>query len=204
MNLLRKALGAALLVAGCTGGTSDGSDGAKNEDQLVLHHGSVDHVGVVESATMMLASGPVDLLLDPYNEEDPFDIQGARFLDTFSRRLAQFDSIDGKTDWTAERADAWAARMASSNYLVVDLDKPCDFANPHTYLEIERALMTDREHATCGGRMPNEDALDVTINWLVRGPEASALDDAALHDGVDQATQRASDTFPYLADLNGL
>jgi hypothetical protein len=38
----------------------------------------------------------------------------------------------------------------------------------------------------------------------VRGPEASALDDNALSDGVDHATKQASDTFPYLAELNGL
>ena len=91
----------------------------------------------------------------------------------------------------------------SANYLVVDTSKPCDFTDPHTYLEIERAQLTGRTHTTCGGRMPNEDALDVTLNFLVRGPAASAQDADAITDGVDQATKKSTDTFPYLADMNG-
>jgi hypothetical protein len=50
--------------------------------------------------------------------------------------------------------------------------------------------------------MPNENAFDVTANFLVRGPSASVLDPNALHSGVEQATQQASNVFPYLADLN--
>lgn len=113
-------------------------------------------------------------------------------------------SYDDRTDWKPEQAEAWVARMASGNYLVVDTSKPCDFARPHTYLEIERAKMMGREHTTCGGRMPNEDALDVTLSFLMRGPGASAEDPDAITDGVDQATKPSVDTFPYLAEMNGL
>jgi hypothetical protein len=52
--------------------------------------------------------------------------------------------------------------------------------------------------------MPNEDALDVTLNFLIRGPGSSVEDTDAFHDGVDQATQPSTDTFPYLAEMNGL
>ena len=52
--------------------------------------------------------------------------------------------------------------------------------------------------------MPNEDALDVTLNFFVRGPQSSAGDDDALHNGVDGTTHPSADTFPYLAEMNGI
>jgi hypothetical protein len=206
MSTLRKTLLASLLLAlGAHGCANDAApDGDQSEDQLILRTGSLDQAGIVESATMMLAATPLDPQLDQYNQEDPFAIRGTGFAPSLAHRIAQFDGIDGTADWTDAQADAWAQRMSGANYLVVDTSKPCDFANPHTYLEIERAQMAGREHTTCGGRMPNEDALDVTLNWLVRGPAASVTDEAAMHDGVEQATQRSSNVFPYLAEMNGL
>ena len=50
--------------------------------------------------------------------------------------------------------------------------------------------------------MPNEDAMDVTLNFLIRGPSASAQDREAIHDGVDSPTKLSTRTFPYLAELN--
>jgi hypothetical protein len=193
-----------LALAACGASSDDAASGDQNEDDLLLRKGSVDHAALVEGATMMLAGGPTDGLLDQYNQEDPFGIRGDSYAPTFTRRLAQFDGIDGNTDWQADQASAWTSRLATGNFVVVDTSMPCDFDNPHTYLEIERAVLTGKDHATCGGRMPNEDALDVTLNFLVRGPRASALDEEALHDGVDSATQKATNAFPYLAEMNGL
>jgi hypothetical protein len=152
----------------------------------------------------MLVGNPADFatVLDPYNQEDPFNIKAASYRQAFAKNLQKFDSRDGNADWTADQISAWAQRMASGNYQVIDTSKPCDWQNPHTYLEIERATLTGRAHETCGGRMPNEDAMDVTMNFLVRGPSSSDTDEGALHDGVEQATQRSNDDFPYLADLN--
>jgi hypothetical protein len=202
------AFAALVLVAawGCTNNAEDETtpDNGESEDQLILRKGSVDHAAIVEVTTMMLAGDPTSPQLDPYNQEDPFAIHASPYSQTFASRLAKFDAQDGTKDWKPEQAAAWVARVSSGNYVVVDTSKPCDFYHPHTYLEIERAQMTGREHATCGGRMPNEDALDVTLNFLVRGPAASADDEKALHDGVDQATKQASDTFPYLGEMNGI
>jgi hypothetical protein len=196
------------VLAGCN--SMDGSNDESAEsnstasEDLVFVPGSVDHVGIVESTTMMLVGNPADFatVLDPYNQEDPFAIKAASYRGAFAKNLQKFDSRDSNTDWTAEQISAWSLRMASGNYQVVDTSKPCDWDSPHTYLEIERAALTGRAHQTCGGRMPNEDAMDVTMNFLVRGPSASVDDDGALHDGVEQATQRSNDEFPYLADLN--
>jgi hypothetical protein len=200
---------AALMVTtaaawGCTASSEQDDAAESGEDELSLFgRGNVDHAAIVEGTTMMLAGGPTDGILDPYNREDPFAIRGGSFSPTFARRLSQFDRYDGRTDWKPEQAAAWAARMSSGNYQVIDTSKPCDWQNPHTYLEIERAKLTGKEHTTCGGRMPNEDALDVTLNFLVRGPAASATDPEALHDRVDSATKPATDQFPYMAEMNG-
>ena len=199
---------ALVFVAACAANNDDttsdeGPD--QTEDELILRKGSVDHAAIVESGTMQLASGPTDGHLDPYNWEDPFAIHPAAYADQLSSRLAQFDRWDQKTDWKPEQAQAWNRRMSTGNYQIIDTSKPCgDFANPHTYLEIERAQLTGREHTTCGGRQPNEDAMDVTLNFLIRGPAASDQDEGAITDGVDQATKKSEAAFPYLAEMNGL
>lgn len=192
---------------GCSSGpTNDANDvdESVSQDELILRRGSVDHAAIVEATTMMLAGQPTDLILDPFNQEDPFKIRSAPYAPTYTRRLAQFDDYDNRTDWRPEQAAAWVARVSTGNYQLIDTSKPCNFGDPHTYLEIERAHMTGREHTTCGGRMPNEDALDVTLNFLIRGPAASAQDPDAITDGVDQPTKWSVDTFPYLAEMNGL
>jgi hypothetical protein len=193
---------------GCTASDAgdDSANPAATEDELIFVKGSVDHAAIVEVTTMMLVGqNPVEFatVLDPYNQEDPFKIRGTQFAGAFARNLAKFDAYDGTTDWKPAQSATWGSRVAAGNYMIIDTSKPCDFYHPHTYLEIERAQMTGREYATCGGRMPNEDALDVTLNFLIRGPAASAQDENAIRDGVDQATKQASDTFPYLAEMNG-
>lgn len=179
-----------------------------SEDELGLRSGNVDHAAIVEATTMMLV-GPSPVsdfanVLDPYNQDDPFKIHASSYADGFTRNLTKFDAYDNQDDWQPDQATAWVNRMAAGNYLVVDTSKPCDFANPHTYLEIERANLTGQEHQTCGGRMPNEDALDVTLSFLIRGPSHDATEADSIRDGVDQATKKATDTFPYLGEMNGI
>jgi hypothetical protein len=195
----------ALLFAAAYGchSSSDDDSGA-TQDKLVGFAGSVDHAGVVESGTILLttANNPLlDSSLDAYNQEDPFQVKSTVYRDAFAKNLLKFDKSDGKTDWTPEQSTKWLARIAS-NYQVIDTSLPCNYDDPHTYLEIERAQLTGKDHATCGGRTPNEDALDVTFNFLAGGPNASLTDDGAMGDGIEQATKKSTDTFPYLAELN--
>lgn len=200
------ALGSLVLVAACAAQQEDVEEdypASETEDELILRKGSVDHAAVVESTTMMLDGSPLNSMLDRYNQEDPFAIKSAGYVGTYIERLRMFDRIDGKEDWTPELLDAWTKRMSTANYLVVDLSKPCDWQNGNSYLEIERAKLTGKEHTTCGGRMPNDDAMDITLDFLIRGPAATSADEDALHDGVEQATKKSTDTFPYLAEMNG-
>jgi hypothetical protein len=201
------ALASLILVAACAAQEEDAEENypaSETEDELILRKGSVDHSAVVESTTMMLDGSPLNSMLDAYNQEDPFGIKSANYVGTYIERLRMFDRIDGKEDWSPEQIDAWTKRMSTANYLVVDLSKPCDWQNGGTYLEIERAKLSGKEHTTCGGRMPNDDAMDITLNFLIRGPAASSTDEEALHDGVEQATKQSTDTFPYLAEMSGL
>jgi Domain of unknown function (DUF4331) len=204
------ALGLVTLLAGYGCSQTDEEDTTQDEgnteDQFILGHGSVDQAAIVEATTMMLtapiALPPLDGNLDPYNQADPFNIGQGPYKSVFAKNLAKYDNEDGKVDWTQAQIGTWSSRMGSANYLVVDTSKPCQYDNPHTYLEIEKAQLTNKEHTTCGGRMPNEDAMDVTLNFLIRGPAASAEGEGSIGDGVEQATKKATGAFPYLAEMN--
>jgi hypothetical protein len=208
-KLLALAVVTLLTAYGCSAPDEDDTtpSEAATEDQLQLFKGNVDNAAIVESTTMMLtqtlSAPPLDGNLDPYNQEDPFKIGAGPYTAAFAKNLAKFDGEDGKPDWTAKQTATWSTRMGAGNYLVIDTSKPCQYDAPHTYLEIERAQLTNKTHVTCGGRMPNEDALDVTLNFLIRGPAASDQDPEAISDGVEQATKVATAAFPYLAEMNG-
>jgi hypothetical protein len=201
------ALGSLILVAACAASEPDSEEdypASETEDELILRKGSVDQSAIVESTTMMLDGSPLNGKLDQYNQEDPFAIRPGNYVSTYIERLRMFDRVDGKDDWSPQQIDAWTKRMSTANYLVVDLSKPCDWQNGGSYLEIERAKLSGKEHKTCGGRMPNDDAMDITLNFLIRGPAASENDEEAFHDGVEQATKKSTAEFPYLAEMNGV
>jgi hypothetical protein len=206
MKTIGVLLGVSVFALGCVAEPAviedDEEEGPGGKGDLPWRSGTLDHAGIVEVTTIMLASVPVDPILDPFNEQDPFLIRRVQFASTFARRLAAFDAADGRTDWTGDQAASWVNRISTGNYLIVDTSKPCDFFDPQTYLEIERAKLLGFPHETCGGRMPNEDALDVTMNFLTRGPAASVHDTGAIRDGVDHATQSSEARFPYLAEMN--
>lgn len=195
-----------LVALGCGGSEPqalDSSDEALTAQEMA--RGGADHAAMPEVTTVMLTTStllaPLDENLDAFNHTDPFNIGEGSYARVFAQNLARFDAYDRKTDWTPAQSKAWLARLASGNYLVLDTSKPCAFGT-HTFLEIEREQLTGKPHQTCGGRMPNEDALDAVMNWLVRGPAASFDGPDAITDGVGRATKPSSDTFPYLAEAN--
>jgi hypothetical protein len=135
---------------------------------------------------------------DLYNLEDPFhmsrDYRGA-YRARLNANLAAIDRLDGKTDWPLAADGAHPlTELLLDDYLVVDVSKP--FADDGC-LEIERALLEGRPHETCGGRSLNDDVMDTLYTLLI-----NAGNGPRISDGVDQATQPASDIFPYLAAPN--
>ena len=109
--------------------------------------------------------------------------------------LAVMDGIDGKIDWPLQPDGTHPlTELYLGDYLVVDVAKP--YAED-SYLEIEQALLQGRAHSTSGGRSLNDDAGDTNLTFVITGGNGPRISD-----GVDQATVRASDSFPYLAPAN--
>jgi hypothetical protein len=137
-------------------------------------------------------------LRELYNQEDAFELApdhlGA-YRARLNANLAVLDGLDGKIDWPLEPDGTHPlTELYLADYQVVDVAKP--YAED-SYLEIEQALLQGREHATCGGRSLNDDAVDTNLTFDVTGGNGPRISD-----GVDQATVRASDSFPYLAAPN--
>jgi uncharacterized protein DUF4331 len=137
-------------------------------------------------------------LRELWNQEDPFEL-APNYLGAYRARLnanlALMDAIDGKIDWPLEADGSHPlTEVYLGDYLVVDVAKP--YAED-SYLEIEQALVQGREHATPGGRSLNDDAGDANFTFVITGGNGPRISD-----GVDQATVRASDSFPYLAPPN--
>jgi hypothetical protein len=154
----------------------------------------LDRLGRPESTNINLAANDDDPdLRDQYNAERPFTIP-ADHLHTYRERIAKnlalFDRADGRSDWTDESRLALAELMVD-DFLVVDLGLPCD---QPAYLEIERSLLAHKPHATCGGRKPGDDIMDVLFTLYAGG-----LGGTLIGDGVDHASQPLSSQFPYLA-----
>jgi hypothetical protein len=137
-------------------------------------------------------------LRELYNQEDPFepapDHLGA-YRARLNANLAFLDGIDGKLDWPLQPDGTHPlTELYLGDYQVVDVARPYD---EDSYLEIERALLQGRAHTTSGGRPLNGDSVDANLTLVVRGANGPRISD-----GVDQATVRASDRFPYLAPPN--
>jgi hypothetical protein len=134
-------------------------------------------------------------LRELYSQEDPFQLAPS-YLGAYRARLnanlTGLDGLDGKIDWPLKSDGTHPlTELYLGDYQVVDVAKP--YAED-SYLEIEQALLQGRPHATCGGRSLNDDAADTNLTFFV-----TAGNGPRISDGVDQATVRASDSFPYLA-----
>ena len=137
-------------------------------------------------------------LRELWNQEDPFEL-APNYLGAYRARLnanlSVMDGINGKIDWPPQPDGTHPlTELYLDDYQVVDVAKPYV---ENSYLEIEQALLRGRTHATCGGRSLNDDAGDTNLTFVVTGGNGPRISD-----GVDQATVRASDTFPYLAPPN--
>ncbi|MFF0291750.1 DUF4331 family protein [Streptomyces sp. NPDC005262] len=160
----------------------------------------LERMGRPEIKNVILSSKRFDTvnrdleIRDLYNEEDTFNIRpdyAGAYRARFNANLAWLDNLDGKTAWPLDEQGAHPlTELLLADFLVVDLSKP--FSEDGCF-EIETALVAGRPHTTCGGRSLNDDIVDTLYTLLVGG-----VDSERLSDGVDQATQPATRTFPYL------
>lgn len=137
---------------------------------------------------------------DLYNAEDAFNLSqdyvGA-YRSRLNANLAFLDRLDGKTDWPLDDQGVHPlTELLLADFIVVDASKPFSDGGDSD-LEIERAVLSGRPHATCGGRSPWDDIVDTLYTLLVGG-----LEGPRISDGVDGPTQPAAHSFPYLVAPN--
>jgi hypothetical protein len=135
---------------------------------------------------------------DLYNQEDPFHLAqpyAGAYRARLNANLAFFDGLDDKTDWPLdEHGNHPLTELLLADFLLVDVSKP--YAE-NSCFEIEWALLKGGTPETCGGRSLNDDIVDSLYTLIVNGGNGPRV-----RDGVDQATQPASRTFPYLVSPN--
>jgi hypothetical protein len=135
---------------------------------------------------------------DLYNTEDAFNLS-QHYVGAYRARLnanlAFYDGLDGTTDWpTDEHGNHPLTELLLADYLVVDASKPF---HETSYFEIEQALLSKREHSTCGGRWLNEDVVDFILTLYV-----NAGNGPRIRDGVDGPITWSSKVCPYMAPPN--
>jgi Domain of unknown function (DUF4331) len=168
------------------------------------HPMRLEHAGRSEFKNFVLGDTQYDAvnhdieIRDLFNAEDAFRLE-PYYLEAYRARvnanLARHDSLDGKTAWPlSDRGEHPLTEFLLADFLVVDVAKPF---TEHSYLEIDRALLTGRPHTTCGGRPPNDDIVDAFLTLMISG-----VDGAPISDGVDHATEPATSAFPYLVAPN--
>ncbi|MCE7988415.1 MAG: DUF4331 domain-containing protein [Caldilinea sp. CFX5] len=167
------------------------------------HPVRLERIGRPEIKNVVLSAKEFDTvnrdleIRDLYNQEDPFHLSkeyAGVYRARFNANLAFFDSLDGKTDWPLDdQGNHPLTELLLADFLVIDLAKPY---SETSYGAIERALLRGRTPETCGGRSLNDDIVATLYNLLV-----NADNGPYIQHGV-QATQPATDHFPYLVRPN--
>jgi hypothetical protein len=168
-------------------------------------HGRVDHpvpridwVGKPEQTNIRLDNpGLKDAidLRDLWNQQKPFEITEELkplFLQRLKDSFADWDSRDGKADWTPE-ALAVNANVFLDDFLLFDVAKAI---TDDSHLEIEKSTIAGRPYQTGGGRTIDANVIDILLTWLIN------RDREFLQGGATQATQPGMTVFPYLAKPN--
>lgn len=155
----------------------------------------LDRIGRPEITNVTLAAHDDEpVLSDQYYADPTFAVpsdHASVYTERIAKNLAFFDGVDGHTDWR-DRDRLALADLLVDDFLVVDISRPCE---QPAYLEIERSLLADTPHQTCGGRKPTDDVMD-TLFTVYAGGFAGA----PIGDGVDQPSRAISTQFPYLAE----
>ena len=164
----------------------------------------LEHVGRPEVKNVMIANPTRDTrtrgveLRDLYNREDAFALSPAYralYESRLDANLAFFDGLDGNTTWPIGPDGRHPLRdLLIDDFLILDLARPF---RPGGFLEIERALIDHRPHASAGGRWLDDDILDELLTWMVNGGQGERFGD-----GVDAPTKPGSLTFPYVREPN--
>jgi hypothetical protein len=158
----------------------------------------IDWVGRPEQTNIRLSNpglSGADDLRDLWNQQTPFAIAQELqplFLQRLKDSLANWDTRDGKADWTPE-ALAANANVFLDDFLLFDVSKPI---TDQSHLEIEKSTIHGRPYQTGGGRTVDANVIDILLTWLVN------RDREFLQGGATGATKPSMKVFPYFATPN--
>jgi hypothetical protein len=158
----------------------------------------IDWVGRPEQTNVRLnnpALSGIDDLRDLWNQQTPFAIPSELrpiFLKRLKASFAEWDRLDGETDWTPD-AIATNANVFLDDFLLFDVAKP---TTDESHLEIEKSTIDGRPYQTGGGRTVDANVFDILLTWLVN------RDRKFLQGGATGATKPGMKVFPYFATPN--
>jgi Polyketide cyclase / dehydrase and lipid transport/Domain of unknown function (DUF4331) len=158
----------------------------------------IDWVGRPEQTNIRLnnpALSGIPDLRDLWNQQTPFAVSKELqplFLQRLNDSLANWDTHDGKVDWTPE-ARAANANVFLDDFLLFDVAKPI---NDESHLEIEKSTINGLPYQTGGGRTVDANSIDILLTWLVN------RDREFLQGGATGATKSGMKVFPYFATPN--
>jgi hypothetical protein len=231
LALVNAAVSTVVACSADGGGDADSSGDALSQSVLparatTFHTTPIDRIGrPAISAVVLNMAAEVDEKdsarvshvkwydeLDSFSGADSAGSKQARIVDEITSGMKLMDHSDGNDDFTADELAAWVD-LFKEDALLVDVSKPCgvdpDPSVPgdssHSYLDIEKEMVDkDHVHATCGGRTPKDDTVDVFMTFAITHrdwhPGAKDWKNTPEHVGdlIDNASA-ATNTFPYLA-----
>ena len=154
----------------------------------------LDRVGRPEITNVSLVNhqGEEDIR-DLYNSEESFSIPLVRkkkYVQRLVENISYYDKLDAQIDWAKEQKQE-VAHLLVEDFLVVDVAKEC---GGKSFLAIEKSVLSNIPHNSCGGRFLHEDIMDEIFSCYINFWQT------IIRDGVDRPYRSTSTEFPYLAE----
>jgi len=157
----------------------------------------IDRLGRPEMTNIVMNSRGGADIRDLYNSQNTFNLN-RKAADTFQKRLQEnltfFNGLNKENNWSDGEINN-LTDILLHDFLVIDTSKPY---SESSYFDIEYSILRGEPHTSPGGRSLNDDVIDVLFNMMI-----NAGQQPSVTDGVSQATQKATTSFPYLAAPNG-
>ncbi|NQY99984.1 MAG: DUF4331 family protein [Bdellovibrionales bacterium] len=173
------------LIAGVVSATSLGEHSERLEQ--------LDFIGRPEITNVTMAARGGEDVRDEYNTLAPFALANqdwSKYHQRVFENVAFFDTLDSAADWTdQERINL--TNLLMTDALLLDTSLPC--VHGENFLAIEKALLEGELSASCGGRLLEDDFVDILVSYYIQKNRSPMI-----ADGVDAPHKSVLSVFPYL------